>query len=256
MGKGRPGSTDARLSTECALPVKPGVQHECPHFIPLASGELIDLLCADDSLPRDEADLFRALGERVALAFHLEYHRKLRALKAAYAPFDPDADTLSRVPLPAAERQRRLNGLLRDFAWLLDQAHFKHLNRHEMGPMLESASDWGIQMDVDFSAFEHIALFVRGEAYQTRTRWRWQNLWRQEEAEVPIYRRLVLIMKMRQHERLGPEADTEHVFLKVFKDIPRMDVDMLLPGARVRLTKVDRGKIVYPVVSGLALTVY
>jgi hypothetical protein len=111
-------------------------------------------------------------------------------------------------------------------------------------------------MDVDFSAFEHIALFVRGEAYQTRTRRRWQNLWRLEEAEVPIYRRLVLIMKMRHHERLGPEADTEHVFLKVFKDIPRMDVDMLLPGARVRLTKVDRGKIVYPVLSGLALTVY
>jgi hypothetical protein len=73
---------------------------------------------------------------------------------------------------------------------------------------------------------------------------------------VPIYRRLVLILKLRPHPRLGPGVDTEHVFLKVFKDIPRMDVDMLLPGARVKLTKIDRGKIVYPLVSGLCVTVY
>ena len=140
-----------------------GDPHECPHVIPLARSELTDLLCADPGLSGEEREAFRRLCEMVTAAFHLEYTRRLMELKSAYLPFDPDADTLSRVRLPEAERQRRLNGLLRDFAWLLGQAHFKHLTMEELAPALRSASDWGIRMDVEFSAFEHVAFFVRGE---------------------------------------------------------------------------------------------
>jgi hypothetical protein len=111
-------------------------------------------------------------------------------------------------------------------------------------------------MDVDFSAFEHVALFVRGEGFQQRTLRSWRNLYQGEPVDVPIYRRLVLILKMRKHPRLGPDVDTEHVYLKVFKDIPRADVNMLLPGARVRLKLLDRGKIGFGLFSGLATLGY
>jgi hypothetical protein len=223
------------------------------HFIPLARCELIDLLCADRALPPEDRDAFRSLCELISASYHVEYHRRLLELKRAYLPFDPDNDTPPLVTLAEEERQHRLNGLYSDLAWLLERARFRHLSRGEIEPALEAASDWGIRMDVDFSAFEHVAIFTRGATVQVRQRRRWSKLYQTEEAEVPIYRRLVLVLKLRDHPRLVGPVDTANVYLKVFKDIPKLDVLMLLPGARVRLTRLDRSKIGLPLVSGLAL---
>src|SRR5262249_39947030 len=72
-------------------------RHDCSHFIPLATGELVDLLGSDRTLTDDQRDGFCALCERVQLAYHLEYHGRLRELKAAYAPFDPDGEPALRA---------------------------------------------------------------------------------------------------------------------------------------------------------------
>jgi hypothetical protein len=226
------------------------------YFIPLARCELIDLLCADRVLPEDERELFRSFCELVSAVYHAEYHRRLQELKRTYLPFDPDNDTVRLLSLDAEERQACLNELLTDLTWLLERARFKHLSRGEIEPALENASDWGIRMDVDFSAFEHVALFARGDTVEMRTRRRWYRLYRQEEADVPIYRRLVLILKLRQHPRLHGPVDTNNVYLKIFKDIPKLDVPMLLPGARVQLSRLDRGRIGLPLLSGLALATW
>jgi hypothetical protein len=226
------------------------------HFIPLAQSELVDFLCADNTLSADERRWFRTLCERIAALYHREYHHRLIELKQAYLPFDPDNDMARLLPLNASERQVRLNDLSSDFAWLLERAGFHHLSRAEIEPALERSSDWGIRMDVDFSAFEHIAVFTRGDTMQTRSRRCWYKFFAVEELNVPIYRRLVLILKLRRHPRLRGPIDTENVYLKIFKDIPKLDVLMLLPGARVRLSRLDRGKIGLPLLSGLALAAW
>src|SRR5207247_7004010 len=46
------------------------------------------------------------------------------------------------------------------------------------------------------------------------------------------------------------------VFIKIFKDIPKMDLEMLLPGTRVRMSLKDRGKITLPILTGLAVTTW
>jgi hypothetical protein len=233
-----------------------GDLNTCNHFIPLACSELIDLLCADPSFEGPESHLFRPLCNAITAAYHFEYHTRLLELKKAYTPFDPDKDTQSVRPLPAAKRQHHLNRLLNDFVWLLERAHFTHLGREQIEPVLDSASAWGIRMDVDFSVFEHLAIFARGDTYQKRTRRVWWKGYKVEEAEVPIYRRLVLILKLRDHPRLQGPVNTEGVYLKAFKDIPKLDVMMLLPGARVHLSRFDRSKIGLPLLSGVALAAW
>jgi hypothetical protein len=47
------------------------------------------------------------------------------------------------------------------------------------------------------------------------------------------------------------KADTESVYLKIFKDIPKLDLNMLLPGARVMMSYLDRSKISFPVLTGV-----
>jgi hypothetical protein len=223
------------------------------HFIPIRRVELIDLLCADRDLKPQDRDLFLQFCRRVMATLHFEYDQRLEELKDAYAPFDPDHDCKSLLKINAEERQHRLNELFCDFGWLLERANFKHLSRDDLEPALHGTSDWGIRMDVDFGAFERIAIFARGDAQVKRTSRRLRRLYRRQETTVPVYKRLVIILKMRKHKRLPREVDTQSVYLKVFKDIPKQDVKMLLPGARVCLSKVDRGRIGVPLLTGAAM---
>ncbi|MBY0230332.1 MAG: DUF3754 domain-containing protein [Gemmataceae bacterium] len=229
---------------------------ECSHFIPVPTGELVRLLCESPDLPAGHAPAFREVASLLAQVLHHDLNARLARLRDAYQPFDPDADSPSLYPPESQERQSRLNGLLRELNWLLTRAHFRHMGREELEPLLAEASEWGIRMAVDFSVFEHVSMFVRGESFETRKYRGWRSLWQEREIEVPIYRRLVLAMKLRQHPRLGPGVDTRSVFLKLFKDIPRADADMLLPGARVRMNLLDRGKIGAGLLSGLGTMGY
>jgi hypothetical protein len=225
------------------------------HFIPLRKQELIDLLCSDEGLRAEGADEFRQFCRLLSATYHFEYHQKLEALKNAYAPFDPDRDTRPLGKLGAEEKQRHLNKLFCDFAWLMERANFKHLCSHDLEPYQRTASDWGIRMDVDFSCFERLAIFARGDVEQKRTRRRLRNWYRLESTTVPVFQRLVIILKLRPHRRLSSKADTESVYLKIFKDIPKLDLNMLLPGARVMMSYLDRSKISFPVLTGVGALV-
>jgi hypothetical protein len=222
------------------------------HYIPLRCGALIELLCGDSLLADEERRHFRQFCRLVTAIHHHEYEMRLEELKASYAPFDPDADTKELNKCSAEDQQRRLNVLYSDFAWLMDRADFRHLSREDFEPCDQEVSAWGIPMNVDFSAFEHIALFARGDVLQQRVRRRWRHFYRAEVTQVPVYQRLVLILKLRTHRRIAERVDKNCVYLKLFKDIPKLDIKMLLPGARVHLTLFDRSKIGFPLLSGLA----
>jgi hypothetical protein len=226
---------------------------DCEHFIPLRRSDLVDLLCTQPDLSTDDVNQFRRFCRLLTATYHLEYNQRLEELKTDYAPFDPDSDTRALAHLSSDECQRRLNELFSDFAWLLERANFTHLSRDDIEPSLLGRGQLGIHLDVDFSVFERIAMFGRGEARMKRTIRRLRHRWKPEEIEVPIYRRLVLILKMRPHRRLGKAADTRSVYLKIFKEIPKLDIKMLLPGARVRFSYLDRGKIGLPFLSGILM---
>jgi hypothetical protein len=229
---------------------------DCPHFIPLARGELTELLCAEEGLAAADRAAIRRLAALLAAYYHFEFDHRFRDLREAYFTFDPDTDNTTLLRLTADERQTRLNRLYKDLGALLERAHFRHLARDEIEPAIDHASDWGVRVDVDFSAFEYVAIFARGEGFQTRTRRRLRNLYQPEEVDVPVYRRLAIMLKLRDHPRLPGPVDTHNVLFKLFKDIPRLDVTMLLPGARVRFNIRDRGRIGLPVLSGLLMGIW
>jgi hypothetical protein len=69
------------------------------------------------------------------------------------------------------------------------------------------------------------------------------------------------MLRLRKHDPGHGEAGSrtqeqgQPVLIKLFKNVPKMDVDMLLPGTRVRLNWLDRCKIMLPTLSGIALAV-
>ena len=114
--------------------------------------------------------------------------------------------------------------------------------------------EWGLRVDLDFDVFERLEVYARGDRTLRSSRRRWRIGFRRRETEVGIFQRLVVAFRLRPHKRLGHEADAHTVFLKMFKDIPHHDLEMLLPGSRVRMSYVDQAKVALPTLSGLSMT--
>ncbi len=234
----------------------PGSSTHREAFIPLRKAELLDCLCENRGLSPYAQDSLKQFARLLDVTLHYEFHAKLTELKDLYAPFDPDADAPSREQLSAADRQLRLNRLFERFAELLQNANFRRLGRHELEHALQSASEHGLSLEIDFDAFERLDIYCRGEVTRTRLSRRWGRLFGTKEIQVPMYQRLVIIFRLRAGRRQHRQLDTNTVFIKLFKDIPKADLEMLLPATRVKMLLIDRIKIILPTVSGLAVSIF
>ena len=234
--------------------------HDCEraaaleHFIPLRKADLVRMLREDAALPVQEREQFDQFCELVAATIHHDYHGRLEDLKEAYASFDPDADPRPRVEATPTEREELAGELFTRFESLLERANYRRLSRQDLEQALRATSVGGVNLSVDFKIFERLEVFVRGESTGCRTRRRWRKFLRSEDVPVPTYERLALIFRLRSGSGAAQKLDANSVALKLFKSIPKEDVEMLLPGSQVRMTLLDRGRILLPTVSGLTLT--
>jgi len=233
------------------------------HYVPVRVTDLVDFLAEGkgakvDPNPLGEAEQasLRRLAEALVGHFHRSFHVRFRRITDAYAPLDPDRDTVSIVELSHDDKEHAIRRLFDELKGLLERANYKELTRAEAERTMQGHSPWGVELDVDWSVFDHIEIYYRGDTVGQRTIRTWWKLWRSETKDVPVYNRLVVILKQREHKRLGKKADTQSVFMKIFKDMPKPDLEMVLPGTRIRLSKLDRGLIFYPLVSGIALLCY
>ncbi len=225
------------------------------HYLPLRRRDLLESLVKD--LPAETATSFRQLAELLAAHFHFEGQRLLEELKDCYAPFDPDAIGNPPTLLSEGERDARLDRFCTGFAQLLQRANFIHLDKAAIQEVTRQVSDWGLHMDVDFNLFERLDVYYRGgDKISRRTRRRWRRLLRQEMVDLPVFSRLVLLVKLRPSPRLPSDVDTSDLFIKLFKDVPKMDAEMLLPGARMVMPGLARLKMGGSFISGLIYVVY
>ena len=225
-------------------------------FIPIRRSDLIRLLA--EKLPPLGSDRqhFAQLCRMLEATFHFEYHARLERLKDAYASFDPDADTHCETTLTDSERDEQAARLFGRLASLLERANYKRIGHDNICEAMATATSWGVNLDVDLEAFDLLEVYARGEAVERRSCRLMQQLYRQQEVDVPIFQRLVVAFrpKYEEGETDGPAAT--RIYFKMFKSIPKMDLEMLLPGTRVKMTLVDRGRIVLPALSGVSIAIY
>jgi hypothetical protein len=230
---------------------------EREHFIPIRVTDLVEYLCRESGprrgqiLSAEDQDAFRHFARAVSFHLHGIYLSELRRLKDAYAPFDPDADPKPLVPIPETERSAALTRLFDTFIHLMQRANYIRLSREDIERVMRGASAWGVDMHVNWDIFDHVEVFIRGLGTSRRFLRRWWKGFRREDVTLPSYRRVVVMLKQKPHPKLGDTADTRSVFLKLFKDIPQMDVEMLLPGTRIKMPFLDRLKLGGSLTSGL-----
>jgi hypothetical protein len=226
-----------------------GEYREREHYVPVRVSDLIEHLCGEHS-PRGEHSLsvferaaFRRFSRSVLGHVHISYQSEIRRLKDAYAAFDPDADPKPLHPPEGADRDAALDRLFDTFVHLMSRANYTRLSRAEVEKTMRGASDWGVDLDVAWDAFDKVEVFYRGKGMGKRSLRCWRSLWRKRELPVPTFARVAVVFKQRPHKRLDETADTRSVFLKLFKDIPQVDIEMLLPGGEIKMPKFERLKL-------------
>lgn len=207
------------------------------HYIPLRKSDLLDLLLRDDKIAgnsRDQESLKR-LNTLTGAVFHFEYHEQLEHLKDMYAPFDPDSEMHGAKALAGPDRDTHLDQLFEGVRHLLEKANYQRLDDEVLKKALEASSDFGINMDVDFDVFDRYEIYVRGDKVETKAKRHWLLFWKTVDVPVDLYKRFILVCKLKKHPRLSKLANTDGVYLKIVKDIPKLDIEMMIPGGTIQM---------------------
>ncbi len=207
-------------------------------------------MCLREERLGDRAETFRTLCGMIDQIFHFEFHRVTESLKAAYADIDPDSDT-RRLDLGGEPGGSTFVELLDG---LLEKANYRRVSESDLNQALARSSLFKIKLQVDFDDFAEVSLFTRGESEQRAEVPAWFGLGR-KTVEFTNFDRVVVYLKMRddyaphKHDFAGCRAGA--TLLKLFRNVPRADLEMLFPNTRVLMRLSDKLMIGVPaVVSG------
>lgn len=224
-------------------------------FIPLHTTDLVDFLCKHPQLHLDQQAEFRHLASLILALHHHVYRQRHEQLTYIYAPLDPDRDTLL-LSVPVAEQRERLCAdMLIRLGDALDRANYQRLNQEAIGRAMSAASQWGVRMHVDFDALQSIEVYARGNVTSQKLYRNWRRFFRYESVEVQLYQRLVVIFRTKAGNRDG-RFDPRRLYLRMFKNIPQQDVDMVLPATKIKMTLWDHSSIVLPSLYAIVSTLW
>ena len=256
--------------------------HPAPsRFIPLTRQAVIADLCQDPAMA----------GEREAfatLALHLQRHRGhgYRALaeemRRCYLPFSPDRDTLRVQTFSDEETEAMKARLSRLTTHLLERANYSAIDTETLNALLNEKSPYSLRISVDLGEYDELLMFRRESYPVTHTVRNSQTFFLKRSYETRNYRRLFILLKLKSEDARAAEiakaqdiahakalkivrkrrkqlptgTSADFIYMKVFKDIPEHDLEMLFPLRKVEFRPFDKIKFYATAGGGTAFGVF
>jgi hypothetical protein len=204
-------------------------------------------------------------------------------IEQTYEPFSPDSDLLHTRKFSAEERQTMQKRFVAQVSELLEQGNFTKVDPANVHLILTKASHYGLDLEVDLKAFEEILIYYRGATTITERRRDIRKAymgWR--EVRIPVFQRLFLLFKLKpfdvrvrelmterkidrkdaekivRHGRglLPQTVSSDYIYMKLFKNMPRSDVEMIFPNTKVRFRLFDKVKFGVTAGGGVGMGVF
>jgi hypothetical protein len=241
---------------ESAEKAGPSRHYRRGRFIPVAKRHLVELLREHVAPAAAAAAQFDVIVELLDAKLQQEAYRRLARMKENYAVFDPDTDVIAWRNHGAAELHRRSEEIFSDVRQLLETANYRRMARDDVDAAVGALSPWGLDLQVELDIFDRLEVYSRGDKIDHRARRSWATFMRLKHYRIPLYQRLMVVFRPKGDALADVGYLRDRIYLKLFKNIPEGDVDMVLPGTRVRMTMLDQGKIWFPLFSGVAVTIW
>lgn len=242
---------------------------ERERFIPVTRFALIDRLTEPHIWPNGQAAHARRFFRYLDYWRQQQYGARLLALEQDYEPFSPDSDLLMTRSYTDEERKLLQQRVVRGIDSLLTQANYTRINPQQVELILTRETHYGLDLHVDLDAFEELLIYYRGATTRADHRRSLRTFLRKQEIEVPIFRRLFVLFKLksdaqridelirdrqvsrraatravrRMRSLLAPEVRDDLIYMKLFKNIPRSDIEMIFPNTRVNFRPFDKLKL-------------
>ncbi len=238
-------------------------------FIPIGKQEIVADLLAAPHWTAEEQKQFGDFCTLFGALYHYKFHTHLEELKRCYSPFNPDSDIVTLCTYSEDDKRELHDTLNSEMRQLLNNANYEEMTIEDINRAMSADSYYGLNVSVDLEDFEQLIVYYRGSATQVEYQRTWYSLFLSKKAiEIPIYKRLFLLLKLKSEEQRVQELVTAHgsekkakkqvqhsrenlpdnvsdeqVFLKLFKNLPRTDLEMLFPNLEVRLKLFDKIKL-------------
>lgn len=238
-------------------------------FLPVTRAALVDRLTRPQAWPAGDAKAARRFFKYLAYWRQQQHNAAAVALDQTYELFNPDSDMLMTRQFTDGERyamQKRVAARIRG---LLQQANYRRLDPDEIELVLTQESHYGLDFHLDLEAFEELEIYFRGASSRKDQRRVFRKFFRKEEFDVPIFQRLCILFKLKSVEqrveevmraqkidrakatkivkklrRLVPDGVShQNIYLKLFKNMPRSDVEMIFPNTRIKFRLMDKIKL-------------
>ena len=210
------------------------------------------------------------------------YSARLLKLEHLYEPFSPDSDLLITRRYTAGERGHMKTDLVKGAEEILTHANYTRIDTDKVELIMTKDSHYGLDLQVDLGAFDVLAMYYRGATKRREARRTIKKLYlRKEEFDVPIFQRLCIMFKLKPEDvrirevmrekacseeeatkivkrlrsALPPQVKSDYVYMKLFKNMPRSDLEMVFPNTRVRFRLFDKLKLGVTAGGGLGMGV-
>ena len=221
-------------------------------FIPFRKTSIITM-CADE-VTAEERESFEAFAELLASLLHHEFRAQLEALKEAYYPFNPDADTRTLVELGRTEREAAQQRLVDELTSLAEDANFERISSDDLGRAFVEESLMKVRLEADFDDFEQVVFYRRGE-HTRQEEVKYLFGLRRRTVAFTNYAKVLVYVKFKDaayFEGKGRKVDDlpfspGSTIIKLFQDVPRADLEMLFPNARVRMRLINDTMMAHPI---------
>lgn len=251
-------------------------------FIPVTLQAIMDRLADPGAWPNGEAHKVRRFYRYLVNWRRQSYSARLVDLGRAYEPFSPDSDLLVTRKYTEADRASLQGQLVDGMRDLMQQANFTRIDEDQVDLVLTKESHYGLDLHVDLEAFDVLEIFYRGAVMQKGSRRSPKKFYlRKEEFDVPVFQRLAIVFKLKPEAvrvrevmaKHGFDADKaeryvkrmrglvsdhikpEFIYLKLFKNIPRSDIEMVFPNTKIRFRLLDKIKLGVTASGGLGVGV-
>ncbi len=230
-------------------------------FIPYRRSDIVRLCLQDEAFSDTELAKLKDVFNLLQSIYHFQFHQVLETLKDCYAPVNPDADTKSVFPYTAADIQQLESQFFTELHSVLDKANFEAIQEQDLAKAMSQESLFKIKLDVDFDDFEQILFYWRGESKRKETLRSVFGL-HKRVIEFINYDRVVIVVKYKSDDYFIQQGREKLNFkpgstiIKLFRNVPHADLEMLFPNTEVRMKAIDKIIIGVPAaVGGVAILV-
>ena len=242
---------------------------ERENFIPIRYEVMLDEILKRSSLSQQEQTDIRYLGRMFEEHYHLDYHQDFLTLKDAFAPFNPDKETVYELTFTEEEKARKRQTLIDGIRKFLEVSNYRLMSQEDFNKCLTLQPFGGLSVQVDTKHFKEFYVFYRG-VREVEITDSFLRLFKRNRKTLQFCRIFVLAeyknnptdeeveeMKARGEKPVFvPEEQAGTIIAKQFRDVPIEHLKIVAPEVKLLLPLFDKFKVGGTIFAGFATTVW